>query len=109
MRRLLLLSLVILLGFFCYTCVVDGFQIDSLDLKIASYSTIEETSEKMTKEQATYNKINNDEFENANTQLTVTIKKYENTKKEYKELIETLGIEEDSDEETNIIESTRKA
>ena len=109
MRRLLLLSLVILLGFFCYICISEGFQNDLLGLDIASYSTIEETSEKMTKEQAAYNKKNEETYGSAETQLSVAIKKYENTKKEYKDLIETLGIEEDSAEESNIIESTRKA
>lgn len=109
MRRILLLSLVILLGFFCYTCITEGFENKLLGLNIDSYSTIEETSKKMTKEQAAYNKKNGETYENAETQLSVAIKKYENTKKEYKDLIETLGIEEDSPEENNIIESTRKA
>lgn len=109
MRRLILFALIILLGFFCYQCVVHGVSIDFLDFEISKYSKIQDDSEEMTKELAAYNKKNDEDFENTKQRLSVAIDKYNNAKKEYKDLIQTLGIEEDSSEEENIIELTKKA
>ena len=106
MRRIILLTLVVALAFFGYTCVTEGIINDNFHIDIASFSKIEKESEKMTKELSDYDEKNEKQFEVAQNDLDSAIKEYENVKTEYNDLIETLGIEED---ESEIVESTKTA
>ena len=107
MRRIILVALVAVLIIFSYFCVVEGVQNDTFNIDIAKLEDVEEESDKMTKELSDYNEKNDKQFSAIKNNLIVAIKNYESTKTEYQDLVETLGLDEESSDE--LLESTNKA
>lgn len=107
MRRIILLALVGVLIFFGYLCFVEGVENSDFNIDIAEFKKVDSESTKMTKELSAYNEKNDKKFEATKNNLSVAIKKYENKKNEYLDLVETLGLDEQEKEE--VIEMTNKA
>lgn len=107
MRRIILIALVAVLGFFGYICVATGFENDTLDIEIFKLEDIQEASEDMSKELAAYDEINEKQYKAMNASINVAIKDYENTKAEYEDLVKTLGLDKETD--TGVLVSTKKA
>lgn len=108
MRRLILMALVAVLCYFGYVCITEGVRNENFNIDISKFEQVEIDSDDMTKELAAYNEKNDKQFEVVKTNLTHAIKNYENTKQEYQDLIETLGIQEDT-EVDEVLVATEKA
>jgi len=88
MKRLLIIVTILILTWFGYTAVTNGFSSDIFNVNIESYETIKSESESMTKELAKYNKKNNETYKDSEKALNTAIKKYKSTKAEYEDLVE---------------------
>lgn len=108
MRRIILIALVAVLAFFGYMCVFKGVENDTMGLEIISLEDVEDESKEMSKELAAYDEKNEKQFEGIKTSLNVAIRDYENTKAEYQDLVETLGLDKELEKE-NVLETTKKA
>lgn len=107
MRRIILVALVAVLIVFSYFCVVEGVQNETFNIDIAKLGDVEKESDQMTKELSNYNEKNDKQFTAVKNNLIVAIKNYESTKTEYQDLVETLGLDEESGDE--FIETNSKA
>lgn len=108
MKRVLIVVMLIVLIWFGYTIVTEGFQYEDFDIDILSYEAIQTKSDTMTKALAAYNKKNDEDYPKTLTSLDSAIKKYQESKEEYEELIEELGTtteEEDREQEQTIYSS----
>ena len=108
MKRVLIVVILIVLIWFGYTIVTEGFQYEDFDIDILSYEAIQTKSDTMTKALAAYNKKNDEDYPKTLTSLDSAIKKYQESKEEYEELIEELGTtteEEDGEQEQTIYSS----
>lgn len=108
MRRIILVVLVAVLAFFGYMCVFKGVENDAMGIEIINLEEVKDESEKMSKELAAYDEKNEKQYEGVEAGIHVAIKDYENTKTEYQDLVETLGLNEDSQTE-DVFETTKKA
>ncbi len=95
MKRILIILLLILFGWFAYTVVTTGYENEKLSLKIAGYTEIQDNSEQMTKELAAYNKRNKNDYESALSKLDIAIKGYKDTKAEYERILEEMNISQE--------------
>ena len=90
MRRIILIALVAVLGFFGYICVATGFENDTLDIEIFKLEDIQEASEDMSKELAAYDEINEKQYKAMNASINVAIKDYLIFKRIYKSKLEII-------------------
>lgn len=107
MKRVLIVVVLIVLIFFGYSVIVNGFGFDPLNIDISGYETIEKKSNELTKAVASYDKKNEEEYKSAVDSLNSSIKSYENSKDKYESLIEELGSVEEENSETILAISKR--
>ena len=103
MKRVVIIFLLFIFIVFGYSVVSNGFSIDALNFKIYSYSEIESQSDDLTLMVAAYNKKNDTEFEETLDSLQEAIEAYEEAKDEYEDIIESLGISEETTDENDEI------
>lgn len=89
MKRLITFVSLIIIIFLGYALIKNGFENDKF--QIASYKTIENKSEALTKKLANYERKNQEEFETAKSNLDSTIKSYKNSKSKYEAIVEELS------------------
>ena len=99
MKRVLIVLILLIVIWLGYTVVVNGFENESLNLKIAGYKDIEKDSEVMTTELAAYDRKNKTEYDLAISDLNSAITKYKSTKDNYYKLVEEMGVAEETEEE----------
>ena len=100
MKRVLIVIALLILIWFGYTVITNGFTNEALNIDISSHKTIEKKSNELTKSLASYNKKNDEEYETAKNSLSASIKSYETAKEEYEKVLEEIGIAEEN-QETN--------
>lgn len=103
MKRLITFICLILIIVAGYQLIRNGFENDTLN--IASYETIQTKSEALTKQLASYNKRNQDDYNTAVSSLNSSIKTYNDSKQKYENIVEELGeLLNKDDDEGNVIE-----
>lgn len=99
MKRLITFICLIVIIIVGYFLIDKGF--DNKSFPIASYNTIEAKHEALTTKLAGYDRINQDQYENAKSALESSIRTYKNSKTKYETILAELEdvLSEDSESE----------
>ncbi len=97
MRKIILVVILALTIFLCYTTVVDGISFGK-SFSISNFEQIENSSKTVDTLIGQLANINRVEFKNQESNLAGAIKSYQNAKKEYEDMAAVLNtVEEDVD------------
>jgi hypothetical protein len=99
MKRILIVVALCIVIWFGYTVVTNGVDNNKLNLNILGYKSLEEESDSLTKAVEAYNTKNQDTYDQALVTLNNSIKKYNESKAKYEEVIAELATTDDTSSE----------
>ena len=91
MKRVIIIVLLILAILFGYQIVVNGIENGEGEILVSSYKQVEEASADLVSDVASYNNLNDLQYNEMLTNLSTTREEYEEIKVEYEDLIEEIG------------------
>ena len=89
MKRLITFISLIVIVFLGYTFIMKG--VNTSKVKIASLNTVKSESDMLTKKLATYDKMNDEQYEAKKASLDSNINTYKNSKIKYEKIVEELA------------------
>ena len=91
MKRVIIIVLLILAILFGYQIIVNGIENGEGEILVSSYEQVEDISSDLVRDVASYNNLNDLQYNEMLTSLNTTMEEYEDTKEEYEELLEEIG------------------